>query len=906
MALALRFAEEGEFRSRACDTLSYDAPDVPPSKVFFRWSRPVREHLGSLANDPVKTKTVIIAMPGASQQFVQHLTANWIPVGTLVTSDQIIHPWKLQPGSSSKASMLLSRTKEEIVDTLVMLLGSDVPVASTWNWLKSLLQHVAPHDIVCLDSQLSTIYSNDGEEEAKLRMLASSCVTKETITKMAIQPLEIPQFVSGIPAALLTHGELRKCRVQVFLSLRNVSCTPIDVIESFQPLLTSIFQDMKSSRSWQRDTLSNGSTFNFSLFLTCRVFDQMARQEKARPERQFDTRFLPDDGIPEYNALFDNQLGTRRKYLLGNREALALMQQTGVIDHIEAKEKSSHQYIVHITEKKGIGRRKRLPFRSTSNAINGLIQSNSDLSTSAKSTIMSGEDIGHNNIEEQETCGKSVCKTRERKFEMVTTVPSHKRRHDVRTISCTMNRKLESYKHDVTSRNIKGTLEHLLESDAAFLSQIQTMNDQLVEFEKTRMFLMTEIHHLRQKLRGVNAVRENDEAVAHCSSIMQHRIIKAEEEYMKLLTQQQEMKKQVDRIRHEVLTLRKVRQKLQEDSEQIRQLNQMYDEKIQGFQNVRTQLLEECHDLEHRSGNKVEIQEQVLASKVNYVVDVAKLMDAVKARNKGRRRGKGLGSQQSTAALTLSVGKGKKVGIERQKTWMNYTCAFHNLQATLNIADVRTFEEQFLATQEHLLSKFQANLTLGDEITALENEISRLETHNAITCANTREDTKTSEKIEQDLQTRVQKAFLSIKSYNQLRTRRNREHLKLREVILRALDTLQVEIYNTTNVPTSNLLELLQSKMTELVTLVKENYMSSSKWDQTRTFSIVLGPQAPAGSALTAIRRTVQPPSVESAIALTENISFIDVMHGLHRAVSPKQRRERSISLATSHLNKSN
>lgn len=55
-----------------------------------QWSRPVRELLGAHAHEAIKVKTLVVAMPGAAQQFVQQLAASWTPVGTLVTTDQVI------------------------------------------------------------------------------------------------------------------------------------------------------------------------------------------------------------------------------------------------------------------------------------------------------------------------------------------------------------------------------------------------------------------------------------------------------------------------------------------------------------------------------------------------------------------------------------------------------------------------------------------------------------------------------------------------------------------------------------------------------------------------------------------------------------------------------------------------
>ncbi|CAI5700814.1 unnamed protein product [Peronospora effusa] len=243
MALALRYAEEGEFSSRACDVSALELSSVTPSKAIFRWSRFVRDLLGPQAHDAIKVKTLVIAMPGAAQQFVQQLTASWTPVGTLLTNDQAIQPCKLQ--SSPTLGVILSKMGLKVLEEencLALLLGQEVPATATWEWLDTLRTHVDAEEIVCLDSMLSTVYTDqyeDGQIGAKLRMLATSTVTEEMKLQTPVYPLEVPHFVTGIPAALLTHGELRKRRVRVFVSLRDVSTTSFDVMQSFMPLTAS-------------------------------------------------------------------------------------------------------------------------------------------------------------------------------------------------------------------------------------------------------------------------------------------------------------------------------------------------------------------------------------------------------------------------------------------------------------------------------------------------------------------------------------------------------------------------------------------------------------------------------------------------------------------------------------------
>ncbi|RLN74303.1 hypothetical protein BBJ28_00005638 [Nothophytophthora sp. Chile5] len=172
-------------------------------------------------------------MPGGPQRFIQELSATWEPVGTL--ADLTV----------PSAGILLSKKGVNVAETgntLALLVTQEVPAAATWAWLAKLQEHVDAKELVCLDSQLSTIYADQyavNEPSPQLRTLSSSSVTEELKLLCPVRPLETPQFVTGIPAALLTHGELRKRRVRVFLSLRDVSTLPGEVVRSFLPLVAS-------------------------------------------------------------------------------------------------------------------------------------------------------------------------------------------------------------------------------------------------------------------------------------------------------------------------------------------------------------------------------------------------------------------------------------------------------------------------------------------------------------------------------------------------------------------------------------------------------------------------------------------------------------------------------------------
>ena len=56
-------------------------------------------------------------------------------------------------------------------------------------------------------------------------------------------------------------------------------------------------------------------------------------------------------------------------------------------------------------------------------------------------------------------------------------------------------------------------------------------------------------------MKGINAVHENDVAVARCYTVVQQRLTKAEEEHMKVLIHQTNLRQSIDLLRRELVCL---------------------------------------------------------------------------------------------------------------------------------------------------------------------------------------------------------------------------------------------------------------------------------------------------------------------------------------------------------------
>ncbi|TYZ64831.1 hypothetical protein PybrP1_010980 [[Pythium] brassicae (nom. inval.)] len=692
--------------------------------------------------------------------------------------------------------------------------------------------------------------------------------------------------------------------------------------------------------------------------------------------KAFSTRFLPSVGIPAYNALLDSHLGKRREYLLGNRKALELLQQTGVVARVQASEDNPNQYFVYMSEKP-IRRRKRLPPppRMAASASAALLEAPASEASAQRGALhratglRKSETTPHLESSSSSSNRKFVAPTEgersddeeEERGDISTplTAPRQPRSVLAASSAAAMNSSTAGVLNPVTDKlsmmkrlgrslstnalshrssalaatgaggafgakneslastspgnaaksvveaqlplsqrvalrsaggseenaqrsthahkkpPLKGAVEHLLECDATYMAQIRGMRDQLADLEQDKARLDAEVAQIRRHVRGVNAVHENDVAVAHCSAIMQHRLSKAEEEYMKLLTAQQQVRKDVDRVRREITSLKKVRRKLEVDIEDVRRLNAGAQDKIWALKSTRNVVSSELVELEKKAELAAEEQRLNLPPDEAVIVDVEKLMSAVQERNAIRRS------------------------------------AFQLVQKSLGCSDLTAFVDSFVEVEEQLLSKYMATLALEEETAALQREAQRLAKDAAARHASIRGDHEVSRTLHVEMQAKVRALLARIESYNELREVRNQEHTRVRAIMQRCLEVLQAESLLSdqesiggpvlmSELPSPAMLEALQKKMTEVAMVMKLRRRAKiiegprncfqagrdvgarrSNMFATREASqIVMGPREPAGSALAAILGSAQAPSVETALALTERNS-LKANHGV-------------------------
>lgn len=690
-----------------------------------------------------------------------------------------------------------------------------------------------------------------------------------------------------------------------------------------------------------------------------------AHGRRGSAARDFSTRFLPSDGIPEYNALLDSHLGKRREFLLGNRKSLELLQQTGVVARVQSSDDNPNQYLVYMSEKP-IHRRKRLPPSASSGAASssGLLES---AASSSSGSLYSGGSQRHQSLKKSDTTPQLIRERsdteQEERDDITTPMTATRQRRSVLTNSSSANAsngavadklsmmkrlgrsvstsamvrqrpgqstdgtlakksqphseisspgKLSRGEHGrsqselltaTTSSSglfqshsksvvdarphfsqqreasgpeepaaqrlkkppLKGTVEHLLECDASYMTQIRVMRDQLADLDQEKSRVDAEVTQIRKRLRGVNAVQENDVAVAHCSAIMQHRLSKAEEEYMKLLTAQLQVRKDVDRVRRELTSLKKVRKKLEVDIEDVRHLNTAMQDKIRTLKTTRNVLFGDLVDLEKKAELAVEEQRLNLPPEEAVIVDVEKLMSAVQERNSNRRAPHHNSAWTPGVALaqqaTTSSGGGTSTsasGPSASKPRLSYqvSCAratvtnsvphtlslsiaccaaqdaFQVIQKSLGCSELAPFIDSFVEVEEQLLSKYKATLALEEEAAALQKEVQRLANDAAARHASIRGNHQVSATLHDEMQAKIRTLVSRMEAYNELREVRNHEHARVRSIMQRCLEVLQAESLLSgqesiagpmlmSELPSPALLEALQKKMTEVAMVMK-------------------------------------------------------------------------------------
>ncbi|OQR97659.1 hypothetical protein ACHHYP_10108 [Achlya hypogyna] len=588
---------------------------------------------------------------------------------------------------------------------------------------------------------------------------------------------------------------------------------------------------------------------------------------------EFTTRFLASEGIPQYNALLDTHLRQHRKFLLGSKSNLDLLQTTGAIAKVE-QGPSADQYIVYLDSPKP---EKRAPAPKTDHGV--------PRQARKKATPLRSASAG--------------CIRKKRLIEPLQTQPAPAQ---LATPTKTMVRH-RSATTFAKADETKPTVNHLLESDLAYHGRILALQKEIAALDAEKKTIDKDIDQMRKQLRGVHAVQENDQAVAHCLSVVQHRFNKAEEEYMKAVTQQAAVRTSVDYLRQELLSLGQVQRKLELDIIEAQQKIVLAEERIATTKATGNETANELSELERQA--EADSVERVLKlpPEDDFVqMDVPRMMALIHERAASR--------EQALAAMKTNTAavEAKEKAEDPATLPLKHKKAFETIQAELEVESLDAFIDTFIETENQLISLYKLDMEqqaevkrADDQLTALEAEAEQMHVaQQAARCA----DASEREAILEKIRVAERKTEESLVERNHWVTT-TLEHEALRAPILHLLEVLKTDkhflqangyIAAVQDMPLPAIVGIAQERIVELAILGQIKQKKVAPIEPKKEATIVVGPRVP----ISASASPMSPESVGSFDMLVSSTALPSCLSGDGAVdnttpVSPEQLLQRAL-----------
>ena len=494
-----------------------------------------------------------------------------------------------------------------------------------------------------------------------------------------------------------------------------------------------------------------------------------------------DFEFASGSGIPDYNALTDKHLGAHRHFLLGKKRQLKHLQRTGCIDLEPTPKSTSVRATTAPASSTAKPRKKQPPPQSTTNKtrsggtrhhnhlrksqakLNFTVRKPSpfsdlhdppEMNSPAMALIKKNKQqamaIQYPTPTSSWTCGK--------KFSAPALTPPSSLTHPsaLATMASTNNDKFQSTKPRAST-----PLEGLLKSDQTY----QTLKDQLsnehLTLDERRVKLSRQIRLLRKRVRGVNAVHENDVAVHHYEGIMQQRLVKAEEETMKNVTQRLALRQAIDTHRIDLLAIAKARVKLGQEQQAQASLIQRLEDRIHKIKESTAKASRELVELERQNElDRLERQSMLFHSSSgghsggsgightpgessesdttssnadSVATNLATLMDAMQRRARVRQDTRGnarRASCQSSLAMAHHSVTNEVTSRNLETSTLRVETLrlrLESIQRATGFGDIKDFTRSFVETEECLLREYQCCQRLREERDEAEAEVEALE-----------------------------------------------------------------------------------------------------------------------------------------------------------------------------------
>ncbi|ETV92424.1 hypothetical protein, variant [Aphanomyces invadans] len=637
----------------------------------------------------------------------------------------------------------------------------------------------------------------------------------------------------------------------------------------------------------------------------------------------FSTRFLASDGIPAYNALLDQHLGHHRTYLLGSKASLKLLQTTGAIAKVEPG-KSADQYVVYVEEPSAppCVRKPRVARSSSDDS------STRPCDKRTRKPMAASPDSGTAPTTTSETNRPRLRhsasdvfvaphKKKDHKLKKATEIEPMAMRPQVKPGSPFKKAASEPatkpswtdptaaslVKDEHPQRGVhKPVVNHLLESDVAYREKITRFKAQLAAMATEKAEVQVEIARLRKDLRGVNAVHENDMAVAHCNAVMQHRLGKAQDEYMKVLTQQAAIRTTIDAARLELLALAQVRRKLEGDLNDTNAKIDAAEARIEATKAIQKSTFGELTNLERQAEADAVDRIVKLPPESDVVnMDVSNLMASIHDRALSRKQELAARHNAAAERTSASIATDGSLG----PLDATFTMAFASIQDAVHAPSVDEFVTSFVDTENQLLSMYQHHLDQLAETKKAKAELEALLSQARTVRHRVRQQQEDVHARKAQLMDRIAHVKHMTQEYITLQRRQAVEHDALRGPILHLLDVLKADKHflhtngflNTAqDMPLPHILGIAQERIVEFAILSqvhnKQLHAANVKVQAMERFnrrtrqSTPESPPASAVPAPTAAATIVVGPRVPSA-STVGNVSAQTSMGPTPRAAEP-------------------
>ncbi|CAK4168446.1 unnamed protein product [Aphanomyces euteiches] len=522
----------------------------------------------------------------------------------------------------------------------------------------------------------------------------------------------------------------------------------------------------------------------------------------------FTTRFLASDGIPEYNALLDQHLGRHRNRLLGSKASLELLEKTGAISKV-APGRSADQYVVYIDSPKVSAsqpqaqqqsQRKPKPATQTSTRT---VPAKRVVKRRATEKIEPLSDRPSPPL----VASSSLLRSASDSF--------------IRQAQNTSRRPATSQK-----RAAKPVVNHLLESDVAFHEKINRYKAQIAALDEEKLRIQEEITRRRKALCGVNAVHDNDMAVAHCHAVMQHRLSKAQEEYMKVLTHQASIRADIDVARRELLAMSQVRCKLETDVAEANQKISNAEDRINTTRNAQKSTFAELSTLERQA--EADAVERILKlppedDMVN--MDIPKFMQSIHDRALLRKE-----ELERAKAATLQA------AIPPSNPLCDfdpiYRDAFQAIKQAVTVPPtVNEFVDTFVETENQILSMYAHQQVLQAELKKAQQELESLQVQARVAKQQLQKQRDDATSWKTHLQEKIALVRRKTTEYESLHGNQKHDEIVLRSSILHLLEVLKADklilhsngmVNHVQDLPLPTILGIAQERIVDVIIHVQQ------------------------------------------------------------------------------------